>query len=35
MILIELSLVDNPANQFANVMSIEKGELGGYLSKSS
>lgn len=30
----ELSLVDNPANQFANVFSIEKGEMGGYLSKA-
>jgi hypothetical protein len=34
----ELSLVDNPANQFANVVSIEKvnGEtkMGGYLSKA-
>jgi len=30
----ELSLVDNPANQFANVLSIEKGELTGYLSKA-
>ena len=30
----ELSLVDNPANQFANVISIQKGELGGYLSKA-
>ncbi len=30
----ELSLVDNPANQFANVISIEKGELGGYLAKA-
>jgi len=30
----ELSLVDSPANQFANVISIEKGELGGYLSKA-
>ena len=32
--LFELSLVDNPANQFANVISIEKGQLGGYLSKA-
>ncbi len=32
--LYELSLVDSPANQFANVISIEKGELGGYLAKS-
>lgn len=31
----ELSLVDNPANQFANVVSIEKGEVTGYLSKAS
>jgi len=30
----ELSLVDNPANEFANVISIEKGELGGYLAKA-
>jgi Putative phage serine protease XkdF len=30
----ELSLVDNPANQFANVFSIEKGEFGGYLAKA-
>jgi uncharacterized protein YoxC len=30
----ELSLVDNPANQFANVLSIEKGELGGFLAKT-
>jgi hypothetical protein len=30
----ELSLVDNPANQFANVISIEKGELGGFLAKA-
>ena len=30
----ELSLVDNPANQFANVISIEKGEMTGYLSKA-
>ena len=30
----ELSLVDSPANQFANVISIEKGELGGYLAKA-
>jgi archaellum component FlaC len=30
----ELSLVDNPANQFANVLSIEKGELGGILAKT-
>ena len=30
----ELSLVDNPANQFANVISIEKGVLGGYLAKA-
>jgi len=32
--LTELSLVDNPANEFANVLSIEKGELGGYLAKA-
>lgn len=31
----ELSLVDNPANQFANVFSIEKGVATGYLSKTS
>jgi len=31
----ELSLVDNPANQFANVLSIEKGHLEGYLSKAT
>jgi hypothetical protein len=31
----ELSLVDNPANQFANVLSIEKGILDGYLSKAN
>jgi Zn finger protein HypA/HybF involved in hydrogenase expression len=30
----ELSLVDNPANQFANVLSIEKGEMTGYLAKA-
>jgi len=30
----ELSLVDNPANQFANVISIEKGTLGGFLAKA-
>ena len=34
----ELSLVDNPANQFANVVSIEKvdgeNKMGGYLSKA-
>lgn len=30
----ELSLVDNPANQFANVVSIEKGQIGGILSKT-
>ena len=30
----ELSLVDNPANQFANVVSIEKGQIGGYLAKT-
>ena len=37
--LFELSLVDNPANQFANVISIEKvngqNVAGGYLSKAS
>jgi hypothetical protein len=31
----ELSLVDNPANQFANVISIEKGEGTGYLMKAT
>jgi len=31
--LVELSLVDNPANQFANVMSIEKNESGEFLLK--
>jgi hypothetical protein len=31
----ELSLVDNPANQFANVLSIQKGQLSGYLSKAT
>jgi methyl-accepting chemotaxis protein len=30
----ELSLVDNPANEFANVISIEKGEVSGYLAKA-
>lgn len=30
----ELSLVDNPANQFANVISIEKGEMTGFLAKA-
>jgi hypothetical protein len=30
----ELSLVDNPANQFANVVSIEKGVATGYLTKA-
>ena len=30
----ELSLVDNPANQFANVLSIEKGNIGGMLAKT-
>ena len=30
----ELSLVDNPANQFANVLSIEKGEVTGFLAKA-
>jgi len=32
--LYELSLVDSPANQYANVISIEKGHTGGYLSKA-
>ena len=32
--LYELSLVDNPANQFANVISIEKNHEGGYLLKT-
>jgi uncharacterized protein YoxC len=32
--LYELSLVDNPANQFANVLSIEKGNIGGFLAKT-
>jgi hypothetical protein len=32
--LFELSLVDNPANQYANVISIEKGHTGGYLAKA-
>ena len=32
--LFELSLVDNPANQYANVISVEKGHAGGYLSKA-
>ena len=32
--LFELSLVDNPANQYANVISIEKGHAAGYLSKA-
>jgi uncharacterized protein YoxC len=32
--LYELSLVDNPANQYANVISIEKNHDGGYLSKT-
>ena len=32
--LFELSLVDNPANQYANVLSIEKGHAGGYLAKA-
>jgi hypothetical protein len=31
--LYELSLVDNPANQYANVISVEKNHDGGYLSK--
>lgn len=30
----ELSLVDNPANQFANLLSIEKGEFYGSLAKA-
>ena len=33
--LYELSLVDNPANQFANVISIEKNHDPGYLAKMS
>jgi len=33
--LYELSLVDNPANQYANVISIEKNNTGGYLLKTS
>ena len=33
--LYELSLVDSPANQFANVISIEKNNDSGYLSKMS
>jgi uncharacterized protein YoxC len=33
--LYELSLVDNPANQYANVISIEKNHDGGYLSTTS
>jgi soluble cytochrome b562 len=33
--LYELSLVDNPANQFANVISIEKNHDSGYLAKMS
>jgi uncharacterized protein YoxC len=33
--LYELSLVDNPANQFANVISIEKNHDNGYLAKMS
>lgn len=32
--LYELSLVDNPANQYANVISIEKNHEGGYLAKT-
>jgi len=32
--LFELSLVDNPANQYANVISIEKNNTGGYLLKA-
>lgn len=31
----ELSLVDNPANQFANVISVEKGAKGGFLMKAT
>ena len=31
----ELSLVDNPANQFANILSIQKGQMEGYLSKAT
>lgn len=31
----ELSLVDNPANQFANVLSVQKGIATGYLSKTA
>lgn len=30
----ELSLVDSPANQFANILSIEKGVASGYVSKA-
>ena len=33
--LYELSLVDNPANQYANVISVEKNHEGGYLAKAS
>lgn len=33
--LYELSLVDNPANQYANVISVEKNHDGGYLAKAS
>lgn len=33
--LYELSLVDNPANQYANVISVEKNSQGGYLAKAS
>lgn len=33
--LYELSLVDNPANQYANVISIEKNHEGGYLAKAA
>ena len=33
--LYELSLVDNPANQFANVVSIQKNQDPGYLAKMS
>ena len=32
--LYELSLVDNPANQYANVISVEKNHEGGYLAKA-
>jgi len=33
--LYELSLVDNPANQYANVISVEKNNASGYLLKTS